>query len=342
MAISDEAYKPRYKEKPKKKERGVKGLLPHKGDSKKEVVSKIIVLVSLVVLIVCGVILGIYFFEMYEAKQNHNTIQLIYQNAQTGIEETTQAQTSYAEEEAERQPLEYLPAAKELLEINKDTVGYVQIPDLMNEVVVQGSDNEYYLDHNFYGNQRQCGTVFADYRCIINDYPDKMSDNITLYGHNQKDGTMFGTLDKYKWDYSYWLKNPFIYFDTNYEQGTYVIIASFVTNTKPEHDNGYVFDYQNYSKFQDTGTYTYENFVKEITERSTIITGVDVQKGDKFLTLSTCSYEWDEARHVIVARKLRSGETEKSIDTTKFQKNPNPKWPAIYYKYNGGTYVESN
>ena len=110
-----------------------------------------------------------------------------------------------------------------------------------------------------------------------------MSDNITLYGHNQKDGTMFGTLDKYKWDYSYWLKNPFIYFDTNYEQGTYVIIASFVTNTKPEHDNGYVFDYQNYSKFQDTGTYTYENFVKEITERSTIITGVDVQKGDKFL-----------------------------------------------------------
>lgn len=341
MAMSDEVYKPRYKEKPKKKERGLKGFLPHKGDSGKEKAGKIIVLVSLAVLVACGVILGLYFYEMYEAKQNNKNIQLIYHNAQTQTEATEPVQTDVGEE-IERQPLEYLPAAKELLEINKDTSGYVQIPGILSEVVVQGTDNEYYLNHNFYDNQRQCGTAFADYRCNVSDYSDLMSDIVILYAHNQKDGTMFGKLDAYKWDYNYWLKNPFIYFDTNYEQGTYVIVSSFVTNTLPEHDDGNVFDYQNYFDFKDTGKYTYDNFVKEITERSTINTGVDVQEGDKFLLLSTCSYEWDEARHVIVARRLRAGETEASIDTTKFQINPNPKMPAIYYVYNGGTYVESD
>ncbi|MBQ4310380.1 MAG: hypothetical protein II773_02175, partial [Oscillospiraceae bacterium] len=66
---------------------------------------------------------------------------------------------------------------------------------------------------------------------------------------------------------------------------------------------------------------------------------VDINENDKFLTLSTCSTEWDSARHAIVARKLRSGETTDSIDITGFSKNPNPKWPAIYYKYNGGSYT---
>ena len=55
------------------------------------------------------------------------------------------------------------------------------------------------------------------------------SDNIILYGHNQRDGTMFGQMDFYKWDAKYWLQNPYIYFDNRYEQSTYVIIASFVT-----------------------------------------------------------------------------------------------------------------
>ena len=41
-----------------------------------------------------------------------------------------------------------------------------------------------------------------------------------------------------------------------------------------------------------------------------------------------------------MGRKLRDGETAENFDTTKFSKNPNPKWPAIYYKYNGGTYID--
>ncbi len=344
MAISDEAnYKPRYKESPKKKEKKgfVKSFIPQKDDSKKEVISKVIVLACIVVLIACGIILGSYFYEMYEAKKNNDTIKLIYQQSQSGTIQNNNTLQKNEAGEIVRPPLVNLPAAEQFLEINKDTVGYLRIPEIIDEVVVQRSDNEYYLDHNFYDNQRQCGTIFADYRATINTYPDMMSDNIVFYGHNQKDGTMFGNMDKYKWDPSYWLRNPFVYFDTNYFQGTYVIVSSFVTNTEPEHDNGNVFDYQNFVNFEETGPHSFDNFVKEITERSTIITGVDLQKGDKFITLSTCSYEWEPSRHVIIARRLRDNETTDSFDMTVFQKNPNPKWPAIYYKYNGGSYEET-
>lgn len=346
MAISDEAnYKPnRYKESPKKKEKKgfVKSFIPQKDDSKKEVISKVVVLACIVVLIACGIILGSYFYEMYEAKKNNDTIKLIYQQSQSDtIENKNDTLEKNEAGEIVRPPLVNLPAAEQFLEINKDTVGYLRIPEIIDEVVVQAKDNDYYLDHNFYDNQRQCGTIFADYRATIGTYPDMMSDNIVFYGHNQKDGTMFGNMDKYKWDPSYWLRNPFIYFDTNYFQGTYVIVSTFVTNTEPEHDNGNVFDYQNFVNFEESGAHSFDSFLKEITERSTIITGVDIQKGDKFITLSTCSYEWEPSRHVIIARRLRDGETADSFDMTVFQKNPNPKWPAIYYKYNGGSYVET-
>ncbi|MGN1090191.1 MAG: class B sortase [Huintestinicola sp.] len=349
MSMSDEArYRPKKKTKKQKKSFS-QTFIPHKGDSSSEILSKIIALLSIAVVIVCLVILGKYFYEILEAKQNHNTLKTIYKQAQQSSSVSTPApdasisnDSNNTEDKAEEQrpPLTVLSAASELLGINPDTVGYINIPGCVDEPVVHRPDdklNEYYLDHNFYGNKRQCGTCFVDYRCNVHPY--ERTDNVVLYAHNQKDGTMFGNLDYYRWDPAYWLKNPFIYFNTNYTEDTYVIISSFVVNTKPEHDNNNpVFDYQNYINF--TKNYPFDTFISEVSKRSTIITGIDCTEDDKYLTLSTCSTEWDDSRHIIVARKLRDDETTASIDTTKFSKNPNPKWPAIYYKYNGGTYID--
>ena len=349
---------------------------------KGDITDRIIVAAAAAVLIACVVILGIYFYQMFEAKKNHEDIKNIYERASASApapaeplelevilpeadapaaaetapaaaktdKDSTDAAADSTDGTAQedndapaeekpvyREPLTILPAAQELLAINSDTVGYVKIPGVLEEVVVQTDNNDYYLTHNFYKNQRYCGTVFADRRNIVNNYPDLMSDNIILYGHNEKNGTMFGNMDYYRWDPEYRCKNnPFIYFNTNYEEGTYVIVASFVTNAKPEDDNGNIFDYWNITDLSSEEMFDY--FVKEITERSMIITDVDVRHGDKFLTLSTCSTEWDDSRHAIVARKLRDGETEEDIDTSLFRKNPDPKWPAQYYKINGGSY----
>lgn len=346
MSMADEVRKPQHsKTTVKKKKSFSEAFIPHKNDSPKEIASKIFSLFSMLVLIVCCVILGVYFYQQFEAKQNNANIKVIYNQAQKeNISDDASADGNAAETpdgvEVIRKPLVNTPAADEMLAINKDYVGYIYIPDVLSEAVVQTTDNEYYLNHNFYGQKRSCGTVFADYRDNVNDYSDLQSDNIILYGHNQRDGTMFGNLDYYKWDYKYWLKNPFIYFDNCYESSTYVIISSFVTNTEPEHDNGNVFAYNNFIDFRDSGDYTYANFIDEVQKRSHFITGIDVNENDKFLTLSTCSYEWDPSRHVIIARKLRDGETTDNIDTTNFTVNSNPKWPAVYYKYNGGSYIE--
>ncbi len=349
MSMSDEVRaNPRYKPQKKKEKKGfVKSFIPMKGDTPGELTSKLIALVSLIALIVCGIILAVYFYHIFEAKHNHKELKELKEkyNVYSEIGSTadevlpdSSAAVNTEDGEIVRAPLVNMPFANEMLAINKDYVGYVSIPGILNEAVVQAEDNDYYLKKNIYDQNRVCGTVFADYRDNVNDYADLQSDNIILYGHNQKDGTMFGQLDNYKWDYKYWLKNPFIYFDNKYEQSTYVIIASFITNTEPEHDNGNVFDYQNYINFG--GDYSFDTFIKEITERSHFNTGIDVNENDKFITLSTCSYEWEPARHVIIGRKLRSGETTENIDTTNFAVNANPKWPAIYYKYNGGTYLE--
>lgn len=351
MAMSDELRaNPRYKQPKKKvKKSFAERFIPQKGDNKNEIISKVIVLISVAVLIVCVIALMVYFYGIFEAKKNHNTLKdkyNVYNNiSQTGSLGNSNVPSSSPIEignngEIIRNPLVILPFAEEMLEINDDYVGYVSIPDVLSEAVVQADDNDYYLKKNIYKQNRSCGTVYADYRNKINDYSDLQSDNIILYGHNQRDGTMFGQLDFYKWDPKYWLKNPYIYFDNKYEQSTYVIIASFVINTEPEHDNGKVFDYHNYINFNEK--YPFDTFIREINERSHFNTGIDVNEDDQFITLSTCSYEWEPARHVIIGRKLRLGETTENLDTTGFEVNSNPKWPAVYYKYNGGTYIETN
>ncbi|MBQ5318129.1 MAG: class B sortase [Oscillospiraceae bacterium] len=350
MAMSDEVRaNPRYKQpqKKKKEKKGfVESFIPLKGDSSSVIVSKVIVLAAIAILIACAIILGIYFYHIFEAKQNQKELSNTYNifnnlsnQGQSGEAVETVPPIEITDDgEIIRNPLVDMPFAVEMLKINGDYAGYVSIPGVMSEAVVQADDNEYYLKKNIYGQNRSCGTVYADYRNVVNDYSDRQSDNIILYGHNQRDGTMFGQMDFYKWDAKYWLQNPYIYFDNRYEQSTYVIIASFVINTEPEHDNGNVFDYHNYINF--TEDHPFETFMKEINERSHFHTGIDVNENDKFITLSTCSYEWEPARHVIIARKLRADETTENLDTTGFAVNTNPKWPAVYYKYNGGTYVE--
>ena len=67
-------------------------------------------------------------------------------------------------------------------------------------------------------------------------------------------------------------------------------------------------------------------------ERSQIITDVDIKYGDEFITLSTCSNEFEPSRFVIMARKVREGE-DPSVDVSKAYLNPNakePDWDVIY------------
>ena len=192
------------------------------------------------------------------------------------------------------------PSLKPLLEKNPDTVGWLKIPGTnIDNVVCQAADNDYYLHHSFDKDEQKSGTLFADYRCDIEN-----SDNIIIYGHKQADKTMFGTLTRYRDIEGFYEENPIIEFSDLYNTYQYKVIAYFVCQTE---ENRYVkkedlFDYYNYINFTDT--HTAKNFFDNIAELSEIAYVNDYKEGDRYLTLSTCSYEFKGARFVVVAKKI--------------------------------------
>ena len=161
-------------------------------------------------------------------------------------------------------------------------------------------DNEYYLTHNFYGEEDNHGQVFLDER----NSPDLSDDNTILYGHNiTSDKSMFNVLTNYR-DPQFVADNPIIQVNTLYQKYEYVVSAVYIVSTRPEH--GELFDYINYLKFSTKAAK--EAYIAQIDRRSLIDTGVTMNADDKILTFSTCTYEFADARLVVVARRLRDGE----------------------------------
>lgn len=320
MALSREAQKAYKKaQKQKRKERRGHWLLIQRGDGAKEVVSKIFTQLCLVILVGCIFILGSELWQSVSTKiLNGNLKDLIISHISIGDNGG-----------------ELLPSAKQLLAINEDTVGWVQIDDTNIALPVvqrKGSDgNTYYLKRAFDGSKNKAGTIFLDRRATLNAH--KRSDNLILYGHNQKDKTMFGDLAKYKHDLDFYKSHPTVTFSSNYSTDVYKIIACFVTPVETwQTADGVIFDYHNCINFENKQQYNY--FIENVELRSQIVTGVDVEYGDSFLTLSTCSNEFEPSRFVVIARRTRKDE-DPSVDTSQAYTNKSakePDWNVIYHR----------
>ncbi len=317
MALSrsaKKAYKKALKEK-KKRQRG-HWLLIRKGDSPKEIASKLFTQFALAVLIVCIAILGNELRLSLSAKFLNSSLKELYTSFTGGDNHG-----------------ELLPGAKKLLEINPDTVGWIRIDGTNVDMPVvqrrKKDGNAYYLDIAFDGSKNKAGTVFLDFRAKLD--AKERSDNLVLYGHNQRDKTMFGDLAYYKHSLDYYKEHPVILFSSNYRSDIYKIFACFVTPVEPwQTSDGIIFDYHNYINFD--GREEYESFINNAMERTQIITGVDTEYGDKFLTLSTCSNEFEPSRFVIIARRVRENEDE-NVDVSLAYVNENakePEWDVIY------------
>ena len=311
--------------KQKKKRRRGNWLFIQHGDGFGEVCSKLITQLAVLVLAGCAVILVNEAVQSLSAKKLNSNIKDIFH---TYVEDIADNISSGLGGEKE-----ILPAAQQLLAINPDTVGYVSIDgmDNISLPVVQrkGSDgNSYYLKTAFDGSPNKAGTIFLDYRAELT--AKKRSDVLTLYGHNQRDLTMFGELKYYKHDVDFYKEHPTINFYSNYDMDVYKIFAYFVIETQPSQTaDGNVFRYHNYI---DLDKNSYNEDISNVMERSEILTSVDVEYGDQFLVLSTCSNEFDESRFVVFARKTRKGE-DTSVDTSSAVINTNakePDWSVIY------------
>ena len=314
-------------------------LIPQKGDSKGDLVRKIVTIVSAVVLICAIVVLAAYFAQNAKNKRDEEERAKLFTEISVITPAATAAPVTESEEVVtEPPPLVMLENFEPFMEQNPDTAGFLSVPNTsINDIVVQTTDNEYYLDKDFDRNRNQAGAIYIDFRCIANDYDDKQSDNIIIYGHNQANGTRFGTLKKYKikkestGNFSFYQENPTFTFTNLYNEYTYKIIAMFVIEVEPfQTRDGIIFDYHNYVKF--AGERNFDKFKENVLARTAVNTGVDFEEGDKFITLSTCSNEFEPSRFVVIGRRVRDGESPE-VDTSLSEINTDMLEPDYSFIY---------
>jgi sortase B len=326
MSLSKEAKRAYKKALKAKKKRG-RGhwLFIRKGDGAKEIAGKLFTQLAVVVLLVCAVILA-----------NEARLSLSSQFLSRSLTDLYHTYVNLGHDNDGGGDAKILPGALELLRTNEDTVGWIRIADTrVDGPVVQrrtGDGNEYYLKRAFDGKNNKAGTLFLDFRAELT--AARRSGNLVIYGHNQRDRTMFGDLQNYKNNVDYYKAHPVVDFSSNYRSDKYKIFAYFVATVTPKQSSdGVVFDYQNYIDFTDKARYG--EFVNNIMLRSQILTDVDLKYGDEFLTLSTCSNEYDNLRFVLFARKVRKDESP-DVDVGAAKMNPDalePEWKVISKQY---------
>ena len=330
MAEMDMGLSPRNKRKKRKKKQGfwksiAVGLLPTKGDSSGEKLRKIIFLLALAILVIALVLIAVHYMRYLRLSRNAAV-------DENGNRITTDEYVyDLKNQTPTNQEINNLPWGTvneeyaALYNENRDFIGWLNVPGTnIDEPVVQTDNNDDYVHTNFYGEYDFSGTLFADYEGLIT--PDGMPQNTIIYGHNMRMKYKFSALHNYKDNIEFLKVSPLIKFDTLYHSNMYKIISVFVANISTDH--GEVFPYTEKIYFKNKADFY--DFVLECEDRSIYDTGVDVEYGDEFLTLSTCDMDTGmDLRLVIVARKVRPNESP-DVDTDKIVRKDSVKYFSVY------------
>lgn len=176
---------------------------------------------------------------------------------------------------------------------NSDTIAYLKVNNTnIDYIVVKGNDNDYYLKRNFNKEKNVAGWIFADYQNKF-DGTDK---NIVIYGHNRKEGTMFGNL-KNVLDESWYNDSNNLTIDLVTEDGLKKYHVFSVYKIVRE-------DYYINTEFSSDKEYL--KFLNTLKERSINDFGIELSSDDKILTLSTCADEGAKrvVLHAVLEKKL--------------------------------------
>lgn len=215
---------------------------------------------------------------------------------------------------------------KELLEKNPDTIGWLNIPDTnIDYVVMQNNQSPlYYLRKNFNKEYQRAGCLFLDENSTIEGSPS----NMVIHGHNMRStNNMFHYLEFMR-KLDYFKEHTSFHFDTIYQTGQWKIFSIFITNGSNK-----IEPYFDYSKTTFPDSSDFLNFIYQLKIRSLYHNdSVKINENDQLVTLSTCIYDLDDYRLVIVARKERPSE-DSYVDPTQITMNPSPLYPNSYYKH---------
>ncbi len=266
---------------------------------RREKIRKRLALLCSVVAVVCLGYFGIYTYQASRTEREFARLAAYKEKEQDLlVQEVTVSPLIHYTEEGERVIPEVLDEYKNLYNSNKRLIGWLKIDDTkIDYPVMQTTNNEYFLNHNFNQQSDRNGALFLDKDCDVLE----PSTNLIIYGHHMKSGNMFGTLDKYSSE-EFYKEHPVIQFDSIYEKGTYEVMYVFRSKIYSEED--VVFKYY---QFIDAGSeQEFNSNMQEMASMSLYDTGVTASYGDRLLTLSTCDYYVDDGRFVVVAKRVGS------------------------------------
>ena len=249
---------------------------------------KIINIILVAIIIVCLSIIGYKYYNYNKDDKLNSEIQ----DLQPVINEASDSENnSSGENDGQDQSKDgdYVNSAneEELKSINSDYKMWIQIENTnINYPVVQGSDNDYYLKHNFRKESNISGTVFVESANDIDN--DK---NIILYGHNMRNGTMFNNITNYK-EESFFNEDNKINIIMNNTLYEYEVFSVYVKNVS---EVNLAIGFANEDEFI--------NYAYNEADESLYKKDVDFSAEDNLITLVTCSYEFTDARTIVVARR---------------------------------------
>lgn len=182
---------------------------------------------------------------------------------------------------------------------NNEIIGWIEIEGTnISYPVLQGTDNEYYINHTYKKEESKNGSIFLD-----KDYDWNLpSSNLLIYGHNNRNGTMFEELVNYK-DENFYKEHPVIRFTTTREDCEYEIIAAFLSRVYYK-DEKNVFRY--YYFINAESEQEYNEYIQNCKKASLYDTGKMAEYGEQLITLSTCEYSQADGRFAIVAKKVKN------------------------------------
>lgn len=253
----------------------------------------IVVLCSVVALASFGYY-GVYYYFAGRTQSDYENLSELKGNDSIVIR--TPNVTIHYEEEEEDIELTVLEEYEALYNKNKRLIGWLEIDGTnIDYPVMQTTNNEYYLDHNYNQEYDKNGSLFLDADCDV----VRRNTNLIIYGHHMKSGKMFGDLNKYSSE-SFCKEHSIIRFDTIYEKGTYEVM--YVFRSRIYNEDEIVFKY--YQFFDASSAREFNSNMNEMAAIALYDTGVTASYGDELLTLSTCDYSETDGRFVVVAKRI--------------------------------------
>ena len=272
---------------------------------------KIIIIVLILLILGCLGYIGYYVYDTYivpkqedkkndELRKEYEVVQLEDNEYEPAPKFEYDEYGDLVRKAPEVPKVEALPSAEDdesvdnrtslekIRDKNKNIKGWVKVDDTtIDYPVVQGKDNEYYLQKDFNGYYSINGSIFLDKSVELGK-----SQNIILYGHHMDADCMFHGLEKFK--LAEFGMSHDVYFDMGDGYNpAYEVIAVFtcssydtVKYTQPDFDKTSVSDY-----------------INEIKNKRTYDTGKEISEFDQFLTLVTCSYDHQNYRTVVICRR---------------------------------------